>query len=44
VASFIGNSFTPGGAPEWGTGSGGTNGWWKTGTTTGTQLPKLYFE
>jgi hypothetical protein len=30
--------------PAWGTGSGGQNEWWKTGTTDGGQLPQLWWE
>jgi hypothetical protein len=44
TASFSTTAFTPGGDLAWGTGNGGTNQYWKTGTTTGVQLPKLYFE
>jgi hypothetical protein len=35
--------FTPSG-DAWGTGTGGTNGWWKVNTTDGTQLPRLWYE
>jgi hypothetical protein len=33
-----------GGHAAWGTGSGSTDQWWKTGTTNGGILPKLWFE
>jgi hypothetical protein len=36
--------FTPTGSNAWNTGTGGTNGYWKEGTTNGSQLPKLWFE
>jgi hypothetical protein len=37
--------FNPTGTHEaWNTGTGGTNGWWKAGTTDGSQLPRLWFE
>ncbi|MDR1153326.1 MAG: fimbrillin family protein [Bacteroidales bacterium] len=36
--------FTPTGSDAWGTGTGGTNGYWKAGTTNGSQLPKLWYE
>ena len=41
--SFI-SVFTPSGSPAWGVGTGQTNGWWKTGTTNGAILPKLWWE
>jgi hypothetical protein len=48
VASFTSGSFpnlSASPVAEWGTGSGGTNGWWKTGTTDGgSVLPQLWFE
>ncbi|MCL2727968.1 MAG: hypothetical protein FWD56_06260 [Bacteroidales bacterium] len=43
TTSFVTN-FTPSGSPAWGTGTGQINGWWKPGTTDGTQLPKIYWE
>jgi uncharacterized protein (TIGR02145 family) len=40
----LSNYFIPTGSPAWGTGNGGENGWWKAGTTDGTQLPRLWWE
>jgi hypothetical protein len=36
--------FVPTGSAAWNTGTGGTDGYWKAGTTGGSQLPQLWFE
>jgi hypothetical protein len=36
--------FTPTGSAAWNTGTDGEDGYWKAGTTNGTQLPQLWWE